>query len=62
MTDKTPVIPIIKAEVMALFPTLDSLQDVIELGNSKLPITSQNDLYSLLITYHNTLIKELKCK
>ena len=60
MTEKTPPKPTIKANVMALFPTLDSLQDVIELGNSKLPITTQNDLYSLLITYHNTLIKELK--
>lgn len=59
MTDKTLEHPLLKANVMALFPTLDSLQDVLELAESKLPITDSNDLYVLFMTYHNTLIKEL---
>lgn len=42
-----------------LFPTLGSLQEVRELGESKLPITSKNELMALLATYHNTLIKQL---
>lgn len=42
---------------MGLFPTAESLQDVVDLGRSKLPITTENDLISLLMTYHNTLLK-----
>ena len=52
----------IKPEVLGVFPSLDSLIEVVELGNSKLPITSKNDLFILLMVYHNTLLKELKCK
>ena len=42
---------------MALFPTLGSLQEVVDLANSMLPITSKNDMFSLLMTYHNTMLK-----
>ena len=59
LTDKTPTVPAIKAQNMSLFPTLDSLQDVIELGESKLPITNKTDLFILLMVYNNTLLKEL---
>lgn len=45
---------------MPLFPTMDSLQDVIDYGVAKLPIDSKNDLYSLLMSYHNTLLNELR--
>jgi hypothetical protein len=41
---------------MSLFPTLGSLQEVADLADSKLPITSKNELFSLLATYHNTLL------
>ena len=50
---------------MSLFPTLGSVQEVVELANSKLPVIQQNELYSLLMVYHNTLLKELenhKCR
>lgn len=43
-----------------LFPTLGSLQEVIELGESRLPITNKNELTALFATYHNTLLKLLK--
>lgn len=43
-----------------LFPTLGSLNQVIELAESKLPITDKNELFSLLMTYQNTLIKEMR--
>lgn len=44
---------------MSLFPTMNSLQEVHELAESKIPITDKNELYGLLYTYHNTLLKEL---
>jgi hypothetical protein len=44
---------------MALFPTLGSLQEVVDFSESKLPIKDKNELFSLLMTYHNTLIKQL---
>lgn len=52
--------PHIRAVPMALFPTLGSLQEVVDLADSKLPINSKNELSSLLYTYHNTLLKVIK--
>ena len=54
----------VSIQSMTLYPTLDSLQEVIELANSKLPVITQNEMYSLLMTFQNTLLKELenKCK
>ena len=54
-----PVQPHIRAVHMGLFPTLGSLQEVLELADSRLPITNRNELNSLLFTYHNTLLKTL---
>lgn len=48
--------PPIRAVRMSLFPTMGSLQEVIALAESKLPITHTNELHSLLATYHNTLL------
>lgn len=31
-----------------------------DLADSKLPITSRNELCSLLLTYHNTLLKVIQ--
>lgn len=41
---------------MSLFPTLGSPQEAIELAKSKLPITDPNELHSLLMIYHNSLL------
>jgi hypothetical protein len=43
----------------SLYPTLDSLQAVVELADSQVPITSKNDITTLLMIYHNTLLKVL---
>ena len=51
--------PPIRAVPMTLFPTLGSLQEVMDLAHSKLPITDKNELFSLLATHHNTLLSEL---
>ena len=46
-----------KPVLKPLFPTLGSLQEVIELGESRLPITNKNELTALFATYHNSLLK-----
>ena len=47
---------------MNLFPTLGSLQEVVDLAESKLPISDKNEMFSLLMSYHNTLLAVQKCK
>ena len=54
--------PPLRAVQMALFPTLGSLQEVVDFAESKLPITDKNEMFSLLMTYHNTMLKEIQCK
>lgn len=52
--------PALRAVPMGLFPTVGSLQEVVDLAESKLPITTQNDVFCLLMTFQNTLLKVLK--
>ena len=49
--------PPLRAVAMGLFPTLDSLQSVVDLGLSQLPVMTPNALLGLLMSYHNTLLK-----
>lgn len=42
----------------SLFPAMDSLEEAIAFAMSKLPVTHPNALYSLLMMYHNTLLKQ----
>ena len=51
-----------RALPMSLYPTMGSIQEVIALAESKLPITDSNEMYSLLMTMQNTLIKYLTTK
>ena len=50
----------IRAVHMPLFPTMGSLKEVMDLAQSQLPITSQNDINNILMIYQNTLLSELK--
>lgn len=54
------VVPLIFTDAMPLYPTAGSLQEVVSLSKSKLPIMDENTLFSLLMTYHNTLLQEIK--
>ena len=45
---------------MTLYPTLNSLQEVIDKAKAQLPVNCQNQLTSILFTYHNTLLNLLK--
>ena len=51
----SPIAPV----PMPLFTTMGSLQEVLDLGESKLPIKDKNELNALLMTYHNTLLVEV---
>jgi hypothetical protein len=51
--------PPLRAVKMGLFPTMGSLQEVVDLADSKLPISSRNELVAILMTYHNTLIQQI---
>lgn len=48
------------AEPQSLYPRKSSLREVIDYGAALLPITDANQLTSLLMTYHNTLLQELQ--
>lgn len=45
---------------MGLFPTLDSLQQVVDLAHSQLPLECKNQVTAILATYHNTLLKQVQ--
>lgn len=51
--------PLLRAVPMTLFPTFGSLQEVIDFSKSKLPLKDENELFSILMSYHNTLLKEI---
>ena len=50
----------IKPEFVPIYPVHDSLDDAWEFINSQLPITETNDLKSLIMSYHNSLIHALQ--
>lgn len=52
--------PPLRAVPMVLFPTMGSLQEVVDYADSKLPVISRNELCSLLFIYHNTLLKVIQ--
>ncbi len=48
--------PPIRAVPMNIFPTLTTLEEVIALAKSQLPIMDEQKLMTVLMTYHNTLL------
>ena len=50
-------LPMLLATPQPLYPTMNSLQEVLDLGQANLPVMTKNELNSLLMTYHNTLLK-----
>lgn len=52
--------PQLRAVPMNLFPVMNSLDEVVELAKSKLPRESHNEIHSLLMTFQNTLLNQLK--
>lgn len=52
--------PPIRAVPMGLFPTLNNLNEVLEIAQASVPISDRNELYALFMAYHNTLLEEIK--
>lgn len=52
--------PPIRAVHMNLFPTMDSLNEVVAVAKLQLPVITEQALVTLLMTYHNTLLAQLK--
>lgn len=48
--------PPIRAVPMNIFPTLTTLEEIIALAKSQLPIMDEQQLVTVLMTYHNTLL------
>jgi hypothetical protein len=48
--------PHIRAVPMNIFPTLTTLEEVIALAKSQLPIMDEQQIVTVLMTYHNTLL------
>ncbi len=48
--------PPIRAVPMNLFPTMDSLNEVVAMAKLQLPIANEQSLITLLMTYHNTML------
>lgn len=51
--------PALLPVAMDVFPTFGSLQEVVDFAESKLPVADKNEMFSILMTYHNTLLKAL---
>ena len=51
--------PRLRAVRMSLFPTLNNLDEAMQYAQSKFPDSSRNDLYSVLMTYQNTLLSQM---
>lgn len=49
----------LRAVHQGLFPTFDSLQAVLAYADSHLPLVHKNEVYSLLMIYHNSLLNQL---
>lgn len=50
----------IEPHYMTLFPHMDSLQSCVDMVASQLPLNNKNAVVGALMTYHNTLIKQLE--
>jgi hypothetical protein len=58
--DEANVHPALRPVHLGLFPTMDSLDSVLDMALSQMPIMSPNQLVTVLMTYHNTLLKVQK--
>ena len=42
-----------------IYPTMGSINEVLELADSKIPLLQRNEMFSLLMTFQNTLLNQL---
>ena len=53
-------LPLIKAEHQSLYPTMNSLDEVVVAAQDAFPAEYKNTLFTILMTYHNTLLSQMK--
>lgn len=51
--------PKVRPEHMSLYPTMDSLPEAILFIEQQAPLNTPNQIFSALMVYHNTLLKQL---
>lgn len=59
MSRLPPHLPQRPTEPAEIYPTMGSLQEVLDLAESQLPIRTRNHVTTLLMTYHNTLLSQI---
>lgn len=47
------------ARRMSLYPAMDSVTEAIKFIEAQVPVQSANEMFSLLMMFQNTLLKEL---
>lgn len=61
---KKPQLQLVKTSVqpehMSLYPTMDSITEAIAYIEAQVPISQPNQMFSLLMMYHNTLLKQIQ--
>lgn len=57
MTTMLRVVPPLQ---MTLYPTMDSMVEAIKYIESQVPVMASNDMFALLMVYHNSLLKTLR--
>ena len=60
MNNKINMTVSLKPVPMTLYPTMGSLQEVVNLATSRIPVVHQNEMVSILMTFQNTLLKQLE--
>ena len=53
-------LPLIKAEHQSLYPTMNSLDEVVVAAQDAFPEEYKNTLFTVLMTFQNTLLKVLE--
>lgn len=56
----TPALSVVLPMHMSLYPTMDTMVDAITYIEAQVPVVERNDMFSLLMCYHNTLLKTLR--
>ena len=53
-------LPLIKAEHQSLYPTMNSLDEVVVAAQDAFPEEYKNTLFTVLMTFQNTLLSQMK--
>ena len=52
--------PPLRAVRMTLFPSFESLEEAQAYAEARIPLEHKNDVYGVLMVYHNTLLNQIE--